>query len=60
MAIVRGGTLDDTTWIRLAGHIWTKSRQPWFAVPAGSVAYEGQPPDFGRLIEAYAAMAGAA
>ncbi len=56
MAIVRPGTLDDTSWIRLAGHIWTASRQPWFEVPAGSVSYEQQPPDFAKLIEAYAAL----
>ena len=54
MAIVRGGTLDDTTWVRLAGHIWTRSKQPWFEVPAGSVVYEQQPPDMSQLIDAYA------
>lgn len=57
MAIVRPGTLDDTSWIRLAGHIWTRSKQPWFEVPAGAIVYEQQPPDFGKLIEAYAALA---
>jgi hypothetical protein len=55
MAIVRGGTLDDTTGVYLAGHIWTRSRQPWFEIPAGSVTYEQQPPDFAKLIEAYGA-----
>ena len=57
MAIMRPGALDDTSWIRLAGHIWTRSKQPWFEVPPGSVTYEQQPPDFSRLIEAYRAMA---
>ena len=38
MAIVRAGTLDDTSGIHLAGHIWTRSRQPWFRVPEGAVA----------------------
>lgn len=56
MAIVRPGALDDTSWIRLAGHIWTRSKQPWFEVPAGSITYEQQPPDFSKLIEAYGAM----
>lgn len=57
LAIIRPGTLDDTRSIRLAGHIWTASRQPWFEVPSGSLAYDGQPPDFSKLIEAYAAVA---
>ncbi len=57
LAIIRAGTLDDTRSVKLAGHIWTASRQPWFEVPAGSIAYERQPPDFARLIEAYAAIA---
>lgn len=56
MAIVRAGTLDDTTWIRLAGHIWTRSRQPWFEVPADAVNYEQQPPDFSKLIATYSAF----
>lgn len=60
LAIVRAGTLDDTKLIRLAGHIWTASRQAWLEIPAGSIAYERQPPDFSRLIEAYAAMTGEA
>lgn len=55
MAIVRGGTLDDTSGVHLAGHIWTRSRQPWFEIPVGSVSYEQQPPDFSKLIEAYGA-----
>ena len=55
MAIVRGGTLDDTSGVHLAGHIWTRSRQPWFEIPVGGVSYEQQPPDFSKLIEAYGA-----
>ena len=58
LAIVRPGTLDDTTWIRLAGHIWTRSRQPWFEPPQDAIVYEQQPPDFARLIDAYAALSG--
>jgi hypothetical protein len=26
---VRGGTLDDTSWLRPTRHIWTRSKQPW-------------------------------
>ena len=57
-AIIRPGTLDDTSALHLVGHIWLRSKQPWFQVPAGSVTYEQQPPDFGKLIEAYAARGG--
>ncbi len=56
MAIIRPGTLDDTKWIRLAGHIWLASRQAWFEAPAGAVTYDRQPPDFAKLIEAYAKL----
>ena len=54
-AIVRPGTLDDTSEVRLVGHIWTRSKQPWFEVPAGAVTYDQQPPDFAKLVAAYAA-----
>ena len=56
MAIIRPGALDDTSWIRLAGHIWLRSKQPWFSVPSQAVTYEQQPPDFSVLIKAYADM----
>ena len=56
LAIIRPGALDDTKWIRLAGHIWLRSKQAWFEVPAGAVTYDQQPPDFSKLIEAYKAM----
>ena len=56
MAIVRAGTLDDTTGIHLAGHIWTNSRQPWFQAPLGTLNYDQQPPDMSKLIEVYAGM----
>ena len=28
---VRGGTLDDTSWLRPTAHIWTRSKQPWLS-----------------------------
>ena len=31
---VKGGSLDDTRWLRPLGHIWTRSAQPW-------VSFEG-------------------
>jgi hypothetical protein len=32
---VRAGTLDDTSWLRPTAHFWTRSRQPWIALPEG-------------------------
>ena len=30
---VRGGTLDDTSWLRPTRHIWTRRKQPWVSFP---------------------------
>jgi hypothetical protein len=51
--IVKPGTLDDTTWLKPVGHIWTRSAQPWVRIPPDMVNYEAQPPDLSRLIEAW-------
>ena len=40
---VRGGTLDDTSWLRPTAHIWTRSKQPWLALPEGDGNFETQP-----------------
>lgn len=56
VAIMKPGTLDDTQWLDPVGHIWTRSAQPWFKIPADMVNYELQPPDFSRLIEAWQAQ----
>jgi len=57
VTIVKPGTLDDTGWLDPVGHIWTRSAQSWFDIPADTVNYEGQPPDQSRLIEAWKARA---
>jgi hypothetical protein len=41
---VRGGTLDDTSWLRPTAHIWTRSKQPWLPIPEGDRKFETQPP----------------
>ena len=41
---LRGGTLDDTSWLRPTRHIWTRSKQAWVAIPEGDEVFEGQPP----------------
>jgi hypothetical protein len=61
---VRAGTLDDTSWIVPAAHVFTRSAQswvrsgglPWAQSGAGANCYDTQPPDFGALIPAWRAM----
>ena len=50
IAIVRAGTLDDTSWLRPAAHLWTRSAQPWFEFPPGVPRYETQPVDFYEMV----------
>ncbi|MBC7281790.1 GFA family protein [Hoeflea sp.] len=42
---IKAGTLDDTSWLIPAGHIWTRSKQPFVVIPAGEIHYETQPAD---------------
>jgi len=42
---VRAGTLDDTSWLRPMPHFWTRSKQPWVALPKSSRRFETQPAD---------------
>ena len=40
---VRGGTLDDTSWLKPAAHFWTSSKQPWVVLPEGGEVFATQP-----------------
>jgi hypothetical protein len=42
---VRAGTLDDTSWLRPTVHFWTRSKQPWVALPEGDRSFATQPAD---------------
>jgi len=42
---VRGGTFDDTSWLRPTVHLWTRSKQPWVVLPEGDRTFETQPAD---------------
>lgn len=43
LTVLEGGTLHDPARLRPAGHIWTRSRQPWVEIPEGDLRYERQP-----------------
>jgi hypothetical protein len=45
LAVMRAGTLDDTSWLRPVAHIWTRSAQPWVLIPEGAPRFETQPED---------------
>ncbi|MBT8473537.1 MAG: GFA family protein [Marinicaulis sp.] len=50
---LRAGTIDDTSWIKPGGHIWTKSAQPWIKFSEDDLLFEGQPEDYGPLIQRF-------
>lgn len=47
---IKAGSLDDTSWLKPAGHIWTRSRQPHGVIPSGDLSYEEQPDSFDTLV----------
>jgi hypothetical protein len=53
---LRAGTLDDTSWLVPAGHIFMKSAQPWIQPVADAECYETSPPGFGPLAQKWRAM----
>ena len=57
MVNIKAGTLDDTSWLVPAGHIWVRSRQPFVVLPADDPVWQAQPSDnYAALIERWAAM----
>ena len=53
---VRAGTFDDTSWIAPAGHIWTRSAQPWIRFHEDDIIEERQPKDYMNRIERFQKM----
>lgn len=47
------GTLDDTSWLHPAGHIWTRIRQPWIMLPPDTLSYDERPDDMLALVRAW-------
>ena len=50
---IKPGTLDDTSWLSPAGHLWTGSAQGWVTISGQALCYEAQPQDFTALIEKF-------
>jgi hypothetical protein len=50
---VKAGTLDDRSWIRPVGHIWTEMAQPWVKEQLTGVIYPRQQPDMEAFIAAW-------
>ena len=51
---IKPGTLNDTGWLKPAGHIWTKSAQSWVRLGPDDLRYEANPDSFSELISAWA------
>ncbi|RLQ88703.1 GFA family protein [Notoacmeibacter ruber] len=53
---IKAGTLDDTSWLRPAGHIWTSSAMRGFRFDEDELTYPRQPPDYEHLKERWRQM----
>jgi hypothetical protein len=52
---VKPGTLDDPTWARPVGNIWTDRALPWIAIDDRGPNFPLQPPSRQPLLDAFAA-----
>jgi hypothetical protein len=50
---VKPGTLDDTSWLKPTGNLWTQSSQKWVTLSDQMLNYEAQPSDFTELFERF-------
>jgi hypothetical protein len=55
MLILKPGTLDDASWVRPTGNIWTASAVDWAIDPA-ELSFPQQPPSREPLFAAWAAQ----
>ena len=51
---IRGGTLDDTSWLEPVAHIWARSRQPGVAVGPDALVFEKQPSGLDAIVALWA------
>jgi hypothetical protein len=52
--IMKPGTLDDASWARPVGNIWTDRALPWAQIDWSQPHFPGQPADRQPLFDAYA------
>jgi hypothetical protein len=45
--VVKAGTLDDPSWLKLMGNLYTKSAQPWAHIDPNLMQFETMPPGAG-------------
>jgi hypothetical protein len=55
---IKAGTLDDTSWLRPVGHIWTASAQGWMAIHGDTLNYDRQPENYDDLVAAWREQSG--
>ena len=55
LRILKPGTLDDMSWARPIGNIWTDRAQPWVEIDPAFPSFPGQPADRQPLFDAFAA-----
>jgi hypothetical protein len=53
---LRAGTLDDTSWLAPAAHIFRRSAQGWILPAATAECHDTQPADFASLLPVWRAM----
>ena len=46
---ILGGTLDDTSWLRPAVHVWTRSKLPWIVLPESDQQFATRPGDVRQI-----------
>lgn len=51
---IKPGTLNDTSWLKPVGNLWTRSSQKWVVLNQQMLNYEGQPKDFVQLFKQFA------
>jgi hypothetical protein len=44
IAVVKAGSLDDPSWLKLGGALYTSSAQPWAHIDRNLPAFEKMPP----------------
>jgi hypothetical protein len=44
IAVIKAGTLDDPSWLKVAGALYTKSAQPWAHIDPNKMRFERMPP----------------